>query len=90
MTRVRVHVTPGARVERVQLQEDGIRVWVNALPIDGRANRRVAEVLAARLGVSRSKVEVVLGAGSKHKTVEIDGIERDEIQRRLAASSEEH
>ncbi|HEV3313183.1 MAG TPA: DUF167 domain-containing protein [Chloroflexota bacterium] len=90
MTRVRVHVTPGARVERVLLGEDGLRVWVNAPPIDGRANRKVVEVLASRLGVAKSQVAVVLGAGSRHKTVEIDGIERDEIQRRLAASSDEH
>lgn len=88
MTRVRVHVTPGARIERVLVQEGDIRVWVNPPPIDGRANRRVVEVLASKLGVAKSQVAVVLGAGSRHKTVEIDGIERDEIQRRLTAPAE--
>jgi len=53
-----------------------LRVRVNAPPVDGAANRRVAELLAGEFGVPRSRVELLRGAASRDKRVRIRGARR--------------
>ena len=68
---VRVRVTPHARKE-VVLEKEG--VWHIAVrePAEGnRANARITEILADRLGVSVSQVRMVTGARSRSKLIRI-------------------
>jgi uncharacterized protein YggU (UPF0235/DUF167 family) len=58
---------------------------VMAPPQDGRANRALEELLAVALHLKKSAVTVATGHGSAHKRVAIDGLEHEEIVRRLAA-----
>ena len=84
MGRIRVRVTPNSRVEKFAVTNDEIHAWVSGPPVDGRANRRLAELLAERLRVPKSSVAVVVGAGSRAKTVEVAGMTRDQIMKRLS------
>jgi hypothetical protein len=87
MTRIAVKVVPrAARDEIVGWLGDALKVRVAAPPQDGRANAALEALLAATLGVSRSAVRVVAGHGSARKRVEIDGLERGEVERRLAVA----
>ena len=64
-----VLVVPGASREGCAGLLDGrLRIRVRAPPERGRANRAVADLLAARLGVRRSEIELVAGAASRRKT----------------------
>ena len=87
--RVRIHVTPRSRKEGVEIERgaDGprIRVRVAAPPTDGRANEAVIELLAGRLGVPRRALRVAGGAASRHKWIEVDGLEEGDLWRRLEA-----
>ena len=83
VARIRLRVTPGARLERVIFDGDVIHIWVAAPPVGGKANRRVEHVLAGRLGLPKSRVSVVAGGSSRLKTVEIEGLDRVEVVRRL-------
>lgn len=66
--KVSVSVKPNSRKESVLVLEDGsLKVSVNAPPVDGKANRRVVELLAEHFGVAKSKVELVSGASAKKK-----------------------
>ena len=65
---------------------DALRVRVAAPPQDGRANAALEALLAATLGLRKSAVRVAAGHGSARKRVEIDGIDRAELERRLAAA----
>lgn len=51
---------------------DAVAVRVNAPPVEGRANRRVIEVVAAAFGVAKSRVQLIKGARSPSKWVRID------------------
>lgn len=51
-------------------------VRVTAPPEDGKANAAVCKVIAKALGVPKSAVSVTRGETSRHKTVEIEGVEQ--------------
>lgn len=61
-----------------------LKVRVAAPPEKGRANEAVGKLLAAALGVPATAVRIVAGAGSSRKVVEIDGLDRTDVQRRFS------
>ena len=73
MMLVEVRVTPNAKEARVtKTGEDSLEVRVDEKAVDGRANKRLREILAEHFNVSKSKIIVVKGAKSRDKIVEID------------------
>jgi uncharacterized protein len=79
---VRVH--PGASREEIALLPDGsLDVRLRARPVEGRANERLIELLAARLGVRRRDVTLVSGVRSRQKVVRIGVASVDELGARL-------
>jgi uncharacterized protein YggU (UPF0235/DUF167 family) len=75
--RFAVRVKPGARRTLVGGRWDGalgaaLVVAVTAPAVDGRANEAVCRALADALGVARRQVDVVVGAHSRDKLVEIE------------------
>jgi uncharacterized protein len=87
VTRLRVTVSPGAaRTELVGRHGDGWRARVAAPPERGRANDALVALLAAALAVPASSVRVVGGRSARAKVVEVDGLEKDEVESRLTRS----
>lgn len=71
---LRVLVVPGAsRAAVVGPHGDRLKVRVAAPPEGGKANRAVEELLAAWLGVARTRV--VSGQGHRQKTVLAPGLD---------------
>jgi uncharacterized protein len=84
-TRVRLRVSPGSRkTELAGRHGDGWKVRVSAPPEGGRANDAVLELLAERVGLPRRALSIVSGQTSRDKVVEMNGIDQDEAERRLA------
>lgn len=71
--KIRVRVHAGARVARSEQRGEDLHVWVCAPPVDGKANARVAEVLAALHDVPKSAVRLTSGRASKIKVFEVEG-----------------
>lgn len=83
--RLSLRVQPNAaRSEVAGWHGDALRVRVAEPPIGGRANAAVADTLAARLGISRSSVNIVRGHRSRDKVVEVAGLDDGELRRRLS------
>jgi uncharacterized protein YggU (UPF0235/DUF167 family) len=53
-------------------------------PIDGAANEALVALLADRLHIPKRAIQIVRGATSRQKTVEIDGLTLDELRSRLS------
>ena len=83
--RLAVRVHPGASGEGLtgRLGDGTLKLAVTAAPEAGRANRAVTDLLATLLGVRRSQVTVVRGPGSRAKVVEVEGLDEDEMNRRI-------
>lgn len=83
-----VRVQPRAsRNEVVGWQGTALRVRVTAAPTDGRANRAVAELLAAACRVAPSAVELVRGAATRDKLFRVGDLSLDALRARLAELS---
>jgi len=87
--RLPVTVVPKSRVADITASriEGTVRIRVTAAPEDGRANRAVLDLVRERLGVPRSALRIAGGASSRKKWIEIEGMEEDEVWRRLEARS---
>jgi len=84
MTLIAVKVVPRAgKDEIVGWLEGALKIRIQAPPEDGRANRALEELLAEALGLKKNAVTVAAGRGSSRKRVEVVGLTRDEIVRRL-------
>jgi uncharacterized protein (TIGR00251 family) len=86
--RLAVWVKPRAKTSRVVRAEGiSIDVALAAPPVDGAANEELLRVLSDVLGVPRSALEIVRGASSKRKAVEVRDLPEADVVARLAAAS---
>jgi len=78
-------VQPRASRDKIGPMHDGrIKIAVTAPPVDGEANAAVIALLAKRLGVARSNVEVVAGASGRRKTIKLTNVTQQQIEELLA------
>lgn len=93
-----VHPTPrGARIDLRVIPRssrtgvEGIRngrvlLRVAAPPVDNAANDAVLAVLADVLGVAKRLGRLVSGATARNKTVDVDGVDVEDVRARLGQS----
>lgn len=68
-----VLVKPNARKEElIQVDETTFQIKVGVPPEDGKANKRVIELLARHLGVPKSRLEIIKGHKSRQKVIQVD------------------
>ena len=81
-----LRVQPGARrAGIVGVHGVALKVAVNALPEEGKANQAVIELLAAALEIPRRQVQITRGLSSRSKTALISGLTEAKLRERLAA-----
>jgi uncharacterized protein (TIGR00251 family) len=89
-TRLRLRVSPGAaRAGVVGRHGEGWKIRVAAAPEAGRANDAVIRLLAEALSLPRGAVTLVSGHSGRDKVVELAGLGRSQIERRLAVAAGE-
>lgn len=69
--RLAVKVTPGARVEMLEIADGKLVVKTRAKPKDGEATDAVLALIARALGIARSRVSLLRGATSREKLVQL-------------------
>ena len=70
--KIAVNVVPNAKqAEVLEESENNFRVKVDAPPKEGKANKRLIEILAQYFDVAKSKIKIVKGEKSRQKIVEI-------------------
>jgi len=88
-TRLRLRVAPGAKHAGVVGRHgDAWKIRVAAPAQDGRANAAVVALLADTLAVPRDSVTLVSGHTGRDKIVQLNGIELQQTERRLASAAE--
>lgn len=83
--RLDVAVRPrSSRSAVLGVREGALSVALRAAPADGAANDELRALLARSLEVRRGDVVIVLGASSRGKVIEVNGITEAEARDRLA------
>jgi uncharacterized protein (TIGR00251 family) len=86
VVRLSVTVAPKASRDQILGWSGGrLRVAVTAAPERGKANAAVEALLAAALQIAATNIRVVVGHRSRRKILEIEGLERSDLLRRLGA-----
>jgi uncharacterized protein YggU (UPF0235/DUF167 family) len=81
--RLPLRVIPGAVRSSVQWFGEGLKVKVSAPPERGQANAAVLALLAKRLDLPQSALQIVAGHGSQQKVLEITGLDLATLRARL-------
>lgn len=70
-----IRLQPRAKRNAVVDERDGVlRVSVAAAAVDGQANAALCKLLAKRLHVPRTRVQIVRGERSREKVVRVEGM----------------
>ena len=81
---ISVRVQPRAARDEIAGQRAGaLVVRLTAPPVEGRANDALCRLLAKRLGIGRTRVTILRGAGSRDKIVRVEGFSSAELARAL-------
>lgn len=79
-----VRVVPrSSKNEIVGLQGNALKIRVTAPPVEGAANEAIIALLAKKLRVPKSKMEIAAGAASRQKMVCVIDLLPEEVERRL-------
>ncbi|MFZ3208653.1 MAG: DUF167 domain-containing protein [Geobacteraceae bacterium] len=70
-----IHLQPRAsRNEICGVQAEELKIRLTSPPVEDAANRHCLEFLAKMLGVTKSRLDIVAGARSRHKVVSVRGV----------------
>lgn len=76
-----VRVQPRSRRNEIAgLHGDALKIRVTASPVEGKANQATQKLLAKRLGVPPSSVEILTGHTSRQKRVRVTGVSAEAIR----------
>jgi len=79
---VRAHA--GARRNEVRGEQEGmLKVSVTRAPEKGKANKAILELIARRLGLRKSQIELVSGETSPQKRFLVRDVAAEELARRI-------
>ena len=81
---LKVLLRPRSQQNKIDgLQGDALKIWVNAPPLEGKANEACLRFLADQLGAHRSQLSLRGSQISRHKLIAISGCPAEVIQDRL-------
>jgi uncharacterized protein (TIGR00251 family) len=79
-----VRVIPRASRNEIEgITGSALKVRVTAPPVEGAANKALIELLAERLEVRKSQIEIVAGQTSQQKMISVVGLGPREVEERL-------
>lgn len=80
-----VRAIPGAQRTQVMewLDDNHVKIRLNAAPEKGKANAELITFVAKRLGIPKSHVTVLKGTTSRNKTLGLPDMDLEELRGRL-------
>ena len=76
-------VQPKSSRSRITIQENIIKVYLNAPPVDGKANEECIALFSKALKIPKSAIEIEKGEKGRKKRLLIMGISQEEINQKL-------
>jgi uncharacterized protein (TIGR00251 family) len=84
MVKILVLAHPGAKKNEVLRCENGVwHIKVAALPVEGKANKKLIEFLSEILDISKNRILIEKGGTSKNKMIAVEGLALADIESKL-------
>lgn len=81
-----IRALPGSKKNEIRgVQQGALKVSVTAAPEDGKANKAIIELLAKKLTLRKSQLEIISGHTHRQKRMLVGEIEQDQLQAKLEA-----
>ncbi len=91
MGKIVVYCQPGAKqTQRVGLHDGKPKIQLKAPPVDGAANQELVAFLSKHLKLPKSRIRIDLGASSRIKRVDVDGLTDSDLLAALTPLSTPH
>jgi uncharacterized protein (TIGR00251 family) len=88
MTRLRVHVVPNAKINKVVGEHGGaIKIKLRAPAVEGKANSALISFLADELNISQRAIVTEQGLRSRDKLIRITGLTEEDVRSGLLGTS---
>ncbi|UCD70581.1 MAG: YggU family protein [Syntrophobacterales bacterium] len=85
-----IAVQPKASEDRiVSFHGEALKVKVTAPPTEGKANQRLIQVLAERLNIGQSRIEIIQGHKSRRKVLRIWNVSSNQVRNALKPKNKE-
>jgi len=85
-TDIKVKLIPRSSRNRILGKSgDAYKVKVTSPPVDGKANKALVDLLAKRLKIPKSSIEIVSGKSSRVKYIRIHGISPEDTAQQMDA-----
>lgn len=79
---VSVKVQPKASTDRIIGEYDGgLKIAVTSAPEKGKANKSLIDLVARKLSIPGSRIEIISGKTFKNKILKITGVGKEKINR---------
>jgi hypothetical protein len=70
--KLKVKVIPNAKKEKIEKFDDGLKIYLTKPPQDGKANKRLLEIIAEYFNVKKSQLKIIKGLFCREKVICID------------------
>jgi uncharacterized protein (TIGR00251 family) len=85
MATLNIKVVPNTSRDRIAGRlGDAIKIQVSAAAQRGKANAAVIKLIAGTVGLRENQVQIVRGHAQPRKTLQIEGIDQAELDRRIS------
>jgi len=82
-----VHVQPRAKkAEIVGMHGGAVKIRLQSPPVDGAANEELIRIVAKKLGLRRSDIELIGGVSSRRKRIRVNGLTVSDVLRALGVA----
>ncbi|MDD4954650.1 MAG: DUF167 domain-containing protein [Candidatus Omnitrophica bacterium] len=69
---IKVKVIPRAKKEKIEEFNGEFKVYINAPAIEGRANKRLIELVSEYFKIKKYNISIIRGETSREKVLEIN------------------
>jgi uncharacterized protein len=84
MATLRFHIVPNAKEDKIAGEHGGaIKIKLRAPAMEGKANASLLAFLAEKLQIPKRAIGLEYGEKSREKLVRIEGLNEEEVRRRL-------
>lgn len=74
-----VKITPGSKIQSLQISNNFVKISLKSQPIDGKANEELIGFLAKKFSIPKSNITIKSGFRGKNKLINIEKLTEEQF-----------